>query len=105
MIEGAHARLGKIDLDEKNKLAGNYFELIRSKKLILNYEDSKILDPYNVVECYSNLSKNNVQYSSMIIDWSKYKNFKKKNIFSLLNIKNNGLNIYNPREISIEYFK
>ena len=105
VIEGAHARLGKIDLDEKNKLAGNYFELIRSKKLILNYEDSKILDPYNVVECYSNLSKNNVQYSSMIIDWSKYKNFKKKNIFSLLNIKINGLNIYNPREISIEYFK
>ena len=29
----------------------------------------------------------------------------KKNIFSLLNIKINGLNIYNPREISIEYFK
>ena len=41
-------------------------------------KNSKILDPYNVVECYSNLSKNNVQYSSMIIDWSKYKNFKKK---------------------------
>lgn len=105
VIEGAHARLGKINLNAKNRLAGDYFELIRNKKLILNNENSKILDPYNVVEYYSNLSKNYIHYSWMIIDWSKYKNFKKKNIFNLLNIKINGLNIDNPREISAKYFE
>jgi predicted dehydrogenase/NADPH:quinone reductase-like Zn-dependent oxidoreductase len=105
VIEGAHARLGKIDFNKKNKLADDYFELVRSKKLILNYSDTKILDPYNVVECYSNLSKNNINHTSMLIDWSKYKNFKKKNIFNLLNIKIDGLNIKNPREISAKYFK
>ena len=65
------------DDGETSPLGAGTYTMSDGAKLTID-EDSKILDPYNVVECYSNLSKNNVQYSSMIIDWSKYKNFKKK---------------------------